>query len=122
MRIVKLSIGAVLIATQISGGALAQPAPGSEIAPMGKLRVATHVASPILAARTPDGSVSGVTIDLGKFIAERLGVSFEPVIYANQETYAQSFGKGEWQQFPVKSLRQICWTNGTLERCSCHYL
>src|SRR5712664_4179800 len=26
------------------------------------------------------------------------------------------------QQFPVKSLRQICWTNGTLERCPCHYL
>src|SRR3989475_8140873 len=24
------------------------------------------------------------------------------------------------QQFPVKSLRQICWTNGTLERCPCH--
>jgi polar amino acid transport system substrate-binding protein len=63
---------------------------------MGKLRVATHVGNPILAARTLDGSVSGVTIDLGKFIAERLGVSFEPVIYANQETYAQSFGKGEW--------------------------
>ena len=26
------------------------------------------------------------------------------------------------QQYPVKSLRQICWTNGTLERCPCRYL
>src|SRR5437867_5599019 len=26
------------------------------------------------------------------------------------------------QQFPVKSLRQICWTNGTVERCPCHSL
>jgi transposase len=26
------------------------------------------------------------------------------------------------QQFPVKSLRQICWTNETVERCPCHSL
>ncbi len=26
------------------------------------------------------------------------------------------------QQFPVKSLRQIYWTNGTVERCPCHCL
>jgi len=26
------------------------------------------------------------------------------------------------QQFPVKSLRQLCWTNGTLERYPCHCL
>ena len=30
------------------------------------------------------------------FIAERLKVLFEPVVYANQEAYAQSFGKDEW--------------------------
>lgn len=24
------------------------------------------------------------------------------------------------QQFPVKSLRQICWTNGTMKRCPYH--
>lgn len=96
MRIVKLSIGAVLIATQISGGALAQSAPGSEIAPMGKLRVGIQTGAPILATRARDGSVNGVSVDLGKFIAERLGVSFEPVLYANEGAYAQSFGKGEW--------------------------
>jgi polar amino acid transport system substrate-binding protein len=52
--------------------------------------------SPLLATRTPDGRVSGVVVDLGKFIAERLGVSFEPVLYASREAYTQSFGKGEW--------------------------
>src|SRR3989442_15811058 len=26
------------------------------------------------------------------------------------------------QQFPVKRLRQICLTNGTLQRCPCRYL
>ena len=86
----------LLVATSIPGGALGQPVIGSEIAPLGKLRVGIQTAAPILATRARDGSVSGVTVDLGKFIAERLGVSFEPVLYANEEAYAQSFGKGEW--------------------------
>ena len=86
----------ILIATQIAGGALGQPASSSEIAPLGRLRVATHGANPVLVTRTPDGRVSGVAVDLGKFIAERLGVSFEPVVYPNPEAYTQSFGKGEW--------------------------
>lgn len=75
----------ILIATQISGGALGQPAPSSEIAPLGKLRVAT-VGVRVLSGAEP----------VGKFIAERLGVPFEPVVYANAEAYTQSFGKGEW--------------------------
>jgi polar amino acid transport system substrate-binding protein len=40
--------------------------------------------------------LSGVSVDLGKFIAERLGVAFVPVPYANERAYVQSFGKGEW--------------------------
>ena len=78
------------------GGAEAQRTPASEIAPTGSLRVGFQVGSPILAKRAPDGGVSGVVVDLGKFIAEKLGVAFEPIVYANQEAYAQSFGKGEW--------------------------
>lgn len=75
---------------------LAQPTPSAEIAPSGRLRVATQTGSPILATRASDGTVKGVVVDLGKFIAEKLGAAFEPVVYANQEAYAQSFGKGEW--------------------------
>jgi polar amino acid transport system substrate-binding protein len=37
-----------------------------------------------------------VALDVGKFIAERLGVSFELVPYPDSNTYTQSFGKGEW--------------------------
>jgi len=77
-------------------GAQAQQTPASEIAPTGRLRVGFQIGSPILAKRAADGSVSGVVVDLGKFVAERLDVAFEPVVYANQEAYAQSFGKGEW--------------------------
>jgi polar amino acid transport system substrate-binding protein len=74
----------------------AQQAVAAEIAPSGRLRVGFQTGSPILAKRAPDGSVGGVVVDLGRFIAERLGVPFDAVVYANQEAYAQSFGKGEW--------------------------
>lgn len=74
----------------------AQQEVAAEIAPSGRLRVGFQTGSPILAKRSPDGSVGGVVVDLGSFIAERLGLPFDAVVYANQEAYAQSFGKGEW--------------------------
>ncbi len=86
----------VLIAIQFSDGTWGQPALTSEVAPLGKRRVATNGVNPVLVTRKPDGSVTGVAADIGKFIAERFGVSFEPVVYANPDAYAQSFGKGEW--------------------------
>jgi ABC-type amino acid transport substrate-binding protein len=96
MRRILLS-AVILIAASIPGGALAQPEIRSEIAPLGKLRVATNGGNPQLVTRTPDGKmVGGVALDVGKFIAAKLGVSFEAVVYANADAYTQSFGKGEW--------------------------
>ena len=40
--------------------------------------------------------MSGISVDLGKLIATRLGVAFEPVIYPDTDTYAKSFGTGQW--------------------------
>jgi polar amino acid transport system substrate-binding protein len=74
----------------------AQPEPAAELAPDGRLRVGFQVGSPILARPAADGSVSGVVVDLGAFIAGRLGVVFVPVVYADQEAYARSFGQGAW--------------------------
>jgi hypothetical protein len=54
---------------------------------MGKLRVAA------LAVRV----LSDVAEPVGKFIAMRLGVSYEPVMYTNLEAYARSFSKAEWE-------------------------
>jgi polar amino acid transport system substrate-binding protein len=96
MRSILLCAVFLLMAVGLSARAQAQQTPASEIAPSGKLRVGFQTASPILAKRAPDGSVSGVVVDLGKFIADKLGVAFDPVVYVNQEAYAQSFGKGEW--------------------------
>ena len=94
-RILLLAI--LLIAISIPKGALGQAVISSEIAPLGKLRVATNGDNPLLVMRTPDGKmVGGVALDVGKFIAAKLGVSFEAVAYANADAYTQSFGKGEW--------------------------
>jgi len=96
MRRILLS-AIVLIAISIPGGAWGQPAASSEIAPTGKLRVATNGGNPQLVTRTPDGKmVGGVALDVGKFVAAKLGVSFELVAYTNADAYTQSFGKGEW--------------------------
>jgi len=86
----------ILLTLGSPGAAQAQQSVASEIAPTGSLRVGFQLGSPILAKRAPDGSASGVAVELGRFIAASLGVAFDPVAYANQELYARSFGTGEW--------------------------
>jgi polar amino acid transport system substrate-binding protein len=85
-----------IASTRISSEALAQPIVVSEIAPLGKLRVGMLGYNPALVARKPDGSIGGVSGSLGKFIAERLGLPLEPVVYATPESGVQSYGKDEW--------------------------
>jgi polar amino acid transport system substrate-binding protein len=74
----------------------AQSAPDAEIAPMGKLRYGLNASNAALSARAPDGSVSGISIDLGTFIAGRLGAALEPVVYPSTGDFTRSFDKGEW--------------------------
>jgi polar amino acid transport system substrate-binding protein len=94
-RILLLAI--LLMATSIPEGAFGQTAISSEIAPAGKLRVATNATTPVQLKRTPDGKIiGGVAVEVGKFIAEKLGLPFELVPYPDSNTYTQSFGKGEW--------------------------
>ena len=112
MRSILLS--AVLLGGAVGGPAGAQPqaTPSAEIAPTGRLRVGFPLGSPILARRGPDGNVTGVVVDLGQFIAGELSLAFEPVIHANQEACAQSFGKGEWDVvIGVRSKLAERWTD-----------
>ena len=80
----------------MSGEVLAQPTAISEIAPQGKLRVGMLGYNPVLVTRRPDGSIGGVSVNLGKFIAEKLGVPLDPVVYATPEAGVQSYDKAEW--------------------------
>jgi polar amino acid transport system substrate-binding protein len=75
-----------LLASRILNLASAQPEPNLEIAPTGKLRAA------MIGIRV----LGGVGEPIGRFIASRIGASFEPVVYPNPQAYEQSFGKDEW--------------------------
>ncbi len=89
-----LAAGAFAVA--IAADTMAQTNINSEIVPTGKLRVGINGSNATLYARAPDGSATGISAELGKFIADKLGVPFEPLVYSGAAAYTASFGKGEW--------------------------
>ena len=68
----------------------------SEIAPAGKFRVGMNGNNGTLTIRNADGSLAGLSVDLGRFIAGKLGVPFEPVLYPNSSPFTKSFGSQDW--------------------------
>lgn len=76
--------------------AFAQPSTDSELAPNGKLRVAMIGANPVLVSKKPDGTLKGISVELGNFIAQKINATLVPVVYADPEAYTHSFGKNEW--------------------------
>ena len=91
-----LMLGSLALVPTFSTVASAQTNVINEIAPTGKLRFGINGSNPTLYARAADGSASGISADLGKFIAEKLGVPFEPLVYTGAGAFPASFGKGEW--------------------------
>jgi polar amino acid transport system substrate-binding protein len=85
-------IGAFLIATT----ALAVAQPAAELAPNGTLRVGILLSNPVLVTKNPDGTSGGVSVELGRLAAARLGARYHEVVYETTETFAKSFGSGEW--------------------------
>jgi polar amino acid transport system substrate-binding protein len=69
----------------------------AEITPTGKFRVGMNGSNATLVHHSADGTVSGLSADLGRFIADRLGVPFEAVVYASSAPFTASFGKSEWE-------------------------
>jgi len=67
------------------------------LAPTGKLRVALYVGAPasIVRGATPEDS-KGVGFDLGKELARRIGVPFEPVVYPSPGAIMVGLNSGEW--------------------------
>jgi polar amino acid transport system substrate-binding protein len=75
---------------------MAQSDINAEMIPTGKLRMGINGSNATLYTRAADGSAAGIAVDIGKFIAAKLGVPFEPVVYSGAATYTASFGTGEW--------------------------
>jgi polar amino acid transport system substrate-binding protein len=68
----------------------------NEMAPNGVLRVGLLLTNPVLVTRKPDGTLAGISVDLGRLTAEKLKARYQEVVYETTETFSKSFGSGEW--------------------------
>ena len=67
------------------------------LAPTGKLRVAFLATTPIHATRDgASGELRGPAVDLGKEMARRIGVGFQPVAYTSLGPILAGAKSGEW--------------------------
>src|SRR5690349_23811225 len=95
------AFAATTAALLITGCAGVASAPGQEqrkrLGPTGKLRVALYTGAPasIVRGATPDDS-KGVGFDLGKELARRIGVPFEPVVYPSPGAIMDGLKAVEW--------------------------
>lgn len=91
--------GLVLGASIIMTGSVHADVLKDELAPTGKLRVAIGI-SPAGGAywstRTEAGGYAGVPVDLGKAMADQLGVPVEYVAYQNSGQITDSASSGAW--------------------------
>ena len=91
------AVAAFLIAGCASIASTPSPEVRQALAPTGKLRVALYAGSPASIVRgvTLEGS-KGVGFDLGKDLARRIGVPFEPVVYPSPGAIMGGLKSGEW--------------------------
>ena len=97
----RVALPLIALALVLAGGCAStptiSPATRAELAPTGKLRVGLILSNQVLVTKDPtSGELRGVTINLGKALAQRLGAPFEPVGYPNPAALVQSFGRNEW--------------------------
>jgi polar amino acid transport system substrate-binding protein len=82
------------------GASAAAAAPTSqtrqELAPSGQLRVAFISGALYATKDAATGDLKGVAVDLGRSLAQRLGVPFQPVVYPNPAAILAAAKSGEW--------------------------
>ena len=71
-------------------------ADASRIAPTGELRAALIASNPVLVTLGADGQLGGVSVELARALAAKLGVPVRLIAYENPTRYNESLGKGEW--------------------------
>lgn len=100
MRTIRWHVTAVL-ALMLVGCAGVQTGPTSEqrqaLAPTGRLRVGFLSTTPIHATKDgASGEFKGPAVDLGREMARRIGVQFEPVAYTSFPPVLAGAKSGEW--------------------------
>lgn len=99
MLIIRLPVS-WLLTLLLTACAMAPSDAGEEVrralAPTGILRVGL-ISVPVHAVRDPySGNLRGVSHDLGRELAARLGVPFEPIMYPNPTVYLAAGQSGGW--------------------------
>jgi polar amino acid transport system substrate-binding protein len=83
-RLVCVAAGALLLGACASGSADPKAAAAAkELSPTGKLRAAINYGNPILANKGADGAPFGVSVDLAREAAKRLGLEVELVTFTS---------------------------------------
>ena len=87
-----------LLLTGCAGISTAPTTEGRQaLAPTGKLRVGLQLGNPLNVMRdSASGEMKGVGFDLGKELARRIGVPFEPVMYPSVGALLDSGKSGAW--------------------------
>jgi polar amino acid transport system substrate-binding protein len=91
--------GVVLGVSMMMAGPAGADGLKDEIAPTGKLRVAIAISpagGAFWSTRTEAGGYAGVPVDLGKEMADQLGVPVEYVAYQNSGQIVDAVSKGTW--------------------------
>jgi polar amino acid transport system substrate-binding protein len=68
----------------------------SRLAPTGELRAALIASNPVLVTRAADGTLGGVSVELARAFAAKLGVPTRLIPYDNPARYNESLGKDAW--------------------------
>lgn len=95
-RLYLRAIAGVIFCAIWSGQGRAQN-PVSLLAPNGELRAALIASNPVLVTRGIDGQLGGVSVELARALAVRLGVPVRLMPYDNPARYNESLGKDEWE-------------------------
>lgn len=104
------TICAALFAIAGAAGAWAQGAPADvvkDLAPSGKLKAAINLTNAVLAQENPGGDPKGVSVDLARELAKRLGVPVEFVIFRGAGTVFAAAKTGAWDVafFAIEPVR-----------------
>ncbi len=94
---IAIGLASVMLLASCATMAQISPAARSDLAPTGKLRAAINFGNPILAARDPiTGEPRGVSVDLSRELARRLGVSVQFVTYDAAGKVVEGLKSGAW--------------------------
>jgi polar amino acid transport system substrate-binding protein len=92
-----IAIFGLLLAGCASISTAPTPEARQAVAPTGKLRVGLQLGNPLNVVRdSASGEMKGVAFDLGKELAQRMGVPFEPVLYPSVGALLDSGKSGAW--------------------------